>query len=747
MTASVRARTLSLGLLLLVSANCGEFTGPHPAGDPAAISAVGGLGQTVPAGLAAPVSLSALVTDAAGTPVPDVPVRFTLTDGPSSVVLRTVNTGADGIARLDDWAPPPAPGLHSVQARTGNLFCMFGLTVVKGPPATILALTGDGTKQQADAEVAASVVVRDLGGNPLAGIPVTFTVGASGGAVTDGVQTTNAAGIARIAHWRLGSSLGTYTIDAVSGALKGTLTATVVSGPPVAMARSTGDDQRVTAGGRLRQPPTVIVTDAGGRGVPLVPVTWSMTYGGATVRSCGPIATNDAGVADCGPVTWTLTQPGTYAITASTEALTTTFIETALAVPASVTFVNAPSAEVHTGTYVPTDLTVQVLLPDGTPAAGYPVNFIPSSDGAVSDTVSVTDASGMAHTRWRVTNYPGITTLTASLDGVIKSATTLPAFGPLSFVSLSAGTKHTCTISSSAVPFCWGSNASGQVGDGQGEARRVAPVALQFPRKGGPYTTSAGDHSCLFDEQTLNAYTKIADRYCWGRSPDGTQIIPVPTMVGGTYEKATFNVASIGLRVDGVAHSCVLTTDGNPWCGGRNDAGQLGDGTTTDRSVAVQLQGGLTFRSLVVGGAHTCGITTAGASYCWGRNEAGQLGDGTTTSRSVPTPVAGGLAFVGLTAGDAHTCGVVASGEAYCWGANDAGQLGVGALIASASTPQPVSGGHLFALIAAGARHTCASVVGAISVAYCWGSNDEGQLGDGTTVDRAGPVPVADYHP
>jgi alpha-tubulin suppressor-like RCC1 family protein len=89
----------------------------------------------------------------------------------------------------------------------------------------------------------------------------------------------------------------------------------------------------------------------------------------------------------------------------------------------------------------------------------------------------------------------------------------------------------------------------------------------------------------------------------------------------------------------------------------------------------------------------------------------------------------------------------VASGEAYCWGANDAGQLGLGTTLASAATPQPVSGGHQLGLIAAGGRHSCGTLVGAIPVAYCWGKNDEGQLGDGTTVDRSTPVPVADYHP
>jgi alpha-tubulin suppressor-like RCC1 family protein len=626
---------------------------------------------------------------------------------------------------------------------------MFGLTVVKGPPAVIQALTGDGLKRQTDAEIAASVVVRDLGGNALSGIPVTFSVGASGGTLSDGLQTTDFGGVARVAHWRLGSALGSYTLTAASGALRTTLNASVVSGPPVSMVRLAGEGQRVTAGGRLRDPVTVFVADAEGRGVPAVSVSWSLTFGGSTTMTCGPATTDDAGVGECGRWTWLLAQPGTYALTASAGPMAAGFTETALAAPASLTFVDAPapSTEVHTGTFVPTDLTVQVRFADGSPAVGYPVSFAAFFDGAVSDTVNVTDATGVARTRWRVTNYPSLTTLTASLDGVLRASTNVAAFGPLSLDDLSAGAAHTCVIGRSGVPYCWGSNAAAQIGDGQGEARRLAPVKLGYARKGRLYIASAGDHSCLWDEQWFNQYVKFADRYCWGRGPDGTQIIPTPTMIGGSYEKATFAVASIGLRVDGIAHSCVLTTDGNPWCGGRNDSGQLGDGTTTDRSTAVQLQGGLTFQSLVVGGAHTCGITLAGASYCWGRNDAGQLGDGTTVSRSVPTPVAGGLTFVRLTAGGSHTCGLVATGEAYCWGANDFGQLGTGTAIATASSPQPVSGGRRFSLIAAGGSHSCAALAGPLSVAYCWGRNHEGQLGDGTMVDHSTPVAVADYHP
>jgi alpha-tubulin suppressor-like RCC1 family protein len=91
--------------------------------------------------------------------------------------------------------------------------------------------------------------------------------------------------------------------------------------------------------------------------------------------------------------------------------------------------------------------------------------------------------------------------------------------------------------------------------------------------------------------------------------------------------------------VAGAVHSCALLTDGSAYCWGQNLHGQLGDGTTTNRSTAVAVQGGIQFRSLHAGGALTCGFTAAGAEHCWGFNQNGQLGDGTRENRPVPTEV------------------------------------------------------------------------------------------------------------
>ena len=95
------------------------------------------------------------------------------------------------------------------------------------------------------------------------------------------------------------------------------------------------------------------------------------------------------------------------------------------------------------------------------------------------------------------------------------------------------------------------------------------------------------------------------------------------------------------------------------------------------------------------GSAHTCGLTTGGAAYCWGSNGYGQLGDGTSGNRTSPVAVAGGLTFQALSAGQSHTCGLTAGGAAYCWGANSLGQLGDGTS-SNRTSPVAVAGGVVF---------------------------------------------------
>jgi alpha-tubulin suppressor-like RCC1 family protein len=147
----------------------------------------------------------------------------------------------------------------------------------------------------------------------------------------------------------------------------------------------------------------------------------------------------------------------------------------------------------------------------------------------------------------------------------------------------------------------------------------------------------------------------------------------------------------------------------------------------------------LKFRQVSVGEDHSCGVTTDDVAYCWGSNESGQLGNETVASSTTPVPVAGDHRFRQVSAeGRWHSCGVSTENVAYCWGTNDFGQLGNGTEMGSA-IPSPVAGGLRFREVNAGTLHTCG--VTTRNAAYCWGHNQEGALGNGER--NASPNPVA----
>ncbi len=307
------------------------------------------------------------------------------------------------------------------------------------------------------------------------------------------------------------------------------------------------------------------------------------------------------------------------------------------------------------------------------------------------------------------------------------------------FTSVAAGHRHACATLRSGGAWCWGADNNGALGNGATDTTvKKTPSPVSGP-EGVRFTRvkARGDGACALAEDGA--------AWCWGRNNygqlgDGTTTTRHEPVAVRMPEGVRFDMLTLSRT-----HACGLTADGEGWCWGRNVDGGLGDGTTTNSSVPVRVstpEGVTGLRALSSGSAFTCGVSAEGEVYCWGTNGVGQLGDGTTTSHPTPekvsTPV--GVHFDAVHAANDYACAASREGELYCWGKNTGGQLGDGTTT-NASVPVKVSTpeGVGFAALAGDIDRTCALTKTEGEV-YCWGKNPSGQLGDGTQADAAVPV-------
>lgn len=306
-----------------------------------------------------------------------------------------------------------------------------------------------------------------------------------------------------------------------------------------------------------------------------------------------------------------------------------------------------------------------------------------------------------------------------------------PTFIPgLNGVSSVSGS---CALLASGGVRCRGGNDLGQLGDGSTVDYSPDSVSVQGVTDA-TSVSSNGEHACV-------ALTGGTVR-CWGTAGSGlgdgvTTSSNVPVVVQGV--SGATSVASGG------GFSCALITGGEVKCWGFNGSGRLGNGSTTASPTPVSVQGLSGATAITAGGTHACAIVASGAVRCWGSNARGELGDGTTTSSSVPVAVPGLSGVLAISAGRAgngpgeHTCALLSDHTVDCWGRNDEGQLGIGSTT-DAKTPTAVPALNNASAIAAGERMSCAAISG--GGAKCWGANQAGQLGIGNSYLRPTPTDV-----
>jgi alpha-tubulin suppressor-like RCC1 family protein len=288
----------------------------------------------------------------------------------------------------------------------------------------------------------------------------------------------------------------------------------------------------------------------------------------------------------------------------------------------------------------------------------------------------------------------------------------------LSFTKISAGRDFGCGIAADQLLYCWGSDESGQMGNG-GSGAGATPNVATVKSERFVDVSAGGAHAC--------ALNLVGTAYCWGNDSRG-QLGDLRLMNSSTPTPVADTTLSFVAISAGDAHTCAITQSGQAYCWGAGSEGQLGNGQTGDVSVPTPVSGGNVFISISSGGNHTCGVTSASSVLCWGENAFGQLGLGVVTADVlVPTAVVGPQGYTVVSTGTTHTCGL-SNGTVRCWGRSDWGQVGDNNP-ASHNVLSPITVAGLQAVsVTAGSSHTCA--VAADGRSWCWGSNRWGALGN-----------------
>ena len=568
---------------------------------------------------------------------------------------------------------------------------------------------------------------------------------------------------------------------------------TLNNGPQIAsVAIVSGTGQSGPIGSTLSQPFTVSVTDQNGNPVEGVAVSWRVTAGGGTITPSQN--TSDAN----GIATATLrlgTTVGTNTVTASIDASTNVvFTATATVAAASSLIAASGDQQIGTvGTQLAQDLVVRATDAVGNPKAGVVISFaVTSGCGTLNAASVITDATGLASVHWTLGNLTGPQTAIASVTGLapVSFTATARAGAPDALVILTGNNQSGSPGSPlpdslrvrltdkfgnpvSGVTINWSPIAgSGIVSPTSSvtDANGRAATRWTLGSTGGPknVTASGGGFTVTFIGGGNVLYSSVSSggrstcgitvdavMLCWGYNGEGQLGIGQAAQGSGpvfAFPQPTAASGNLTFRqiVASLYHACAVTIASVGYCWGVNHDGRLGTNSVIASNQPIQILTALSFRMVAVSRNHTCGLSLSNHVYCWGYAGDGQIGDGITIppplardSVLIPTEVSGGLTYGTIAAGGQHSCAIttVATGSlAYCWGFNSSGELGDGTFI-TRNVPTAVSGGLLLSAISAGYTHTCALTTS--GVAYCWGGNSNGQLGTGAGASSNVPIPVS----
>ncbi len=465
----------------------------------------------------------------------------------------------------------------------------------------------------------------------------------------------------------------------------------------------------------------VLVLDRFGQPMAGIPVQWRADAVNGVLEPARTL-TDRSGVARA---SWRLdTIAGLHAATASVQGFVADVRVYARALPGAVLVVTID--DTTTGTLVVG--RSRVLSTRRTDSYGNPLLLGAPRWFSLDPTVATVSSAGIV-----IGVGAGTARIVAQQDnGADTLALRVESTGEKDWAAIAVGGAgvggHACTIDQTKQLWCWGYNDGGQIGTGT-IVPRNAPVRVLHDATWTFRTVRAG----MGPSKLSCALRESLAAYCWGESAvgDGSTARRQPSPV-----QMPIGVQFADLQI-GRDHACARSTEGQVYCWGGNSSGQAGQDTPLVISTPRRVSGIDSVVSIALAADASCAATQQGMVLCWGRNSRGELGNGDTVARATPRPISGLPRARSVHAGEQHLCALTDDGL-WCWGRNDAGQLTIND-IGDARIPQRVraSPSTAYRHVSGGTRHTCA--VTSLGAVECWGANSDGQLGTGDTRDTRTP--------